>query len=38
VRGACVKRVVGVTGIRDDRVNREARAEARGVLLESNMD
>jgi hypothetical protein len=33
-----VRRVVGVRGICDDRVNREARAEAMGVLLENNMD
>jgi hypothetical protein len=30
--------VVDIGGICDDRVNREARAEAWGVLLENNMD
>jgi hypothetical protein len=36
----CVRRVVIIIGIRDNRVNREAHAEAeaRGVLLEINMD
>jgi hypothetical protein len=30
--------VVGIGGVCDDRVNREARAEAWGVILENNMD
>jgi hypothetical protein len=38
VGGQQVRRVVSISGIRDDRVNREMRAEARGVLLENNMD
>jgi hypothetical protein len=33
----CILGVVGVKGICDDRVNREARAEAWGVLMENNM-
>jgi hypothetical protein len=38
VGGQHVRRVVNIRGIRDDIVNRETRAEARGVLMENNMD
>jgi hypothetical protein len=34
----CILRVVGIGGICDDRVNREARAEPWGLLLENNME